>query len=243
MRDALRTLQEEVSRLSDHNRDLSNSNENNASEAEQRFAQLQAEANYAHQQWKQSSQQLVALQHQHGQLSSQMETVVRQEIEAAVADKNTEIAHLRARLEHASQQIEALASRTASNDAASEFLTIRDEDFFEDACYQLSQHVQQWVVRFSKFSDTRAARLTQHVRDEKTQMRLRKAILDGSNVDAHLADRIRRRDVFMSVVMGMIWEFVFTRYLFGMDRDQRQKLKNLERVLLEVGESTLGHRW
>ena len=29
----------------------------------------------------------------------------------------------------------------------------------------------------------------------------------------------------MSVVMAMVWEYVFTRYLFGMDRDQRKKLK------------------
>jgi hypothetical protein len=34
----------------------------------------------------------------------------------------------------------------------------------------------------------------------------------------------------------MIWEYVFTRYLFGMDREQRQKLKSLEKTLSEVGE-------
>jgi len=34
----------------------------------------------------------------------------------------------------------------------------------------------------------------------------------------------------------MIWEFVFTRYVFGMDREQRQKLKSLEKALGEVGE-------
>jgi len=43
--------------------------------------------------------------------------------------------------------------------------------------------------------------------------------------------------VFMSVVMTMIWEFVFTRYLFGMDREQRQKLKSIEKTLMEVGTS------
>ena len=47
----------------------------------------------------------------------------------------------------------------------------------------------------------------------------------------------------MSVVMTMIWEYVFTRYLFGMDRDQRQKLKQLEKNLSEVGSVSAVHQW
>jgi hypothetical protein len=69
------------------------------------------------------------------------------------------------------------------------------------------------------------------------------ALLDGSDADAYLSDRVRRRDVFMSVVMTMVWEYIFTRYLFGMDREQRQKLKSLEKQLGEVGPSRAVHRW
>jgi hypothetical protein len=47
----------------------------------------------------------------------------------------------------------------------------------------------------------------------------------------------------MSMTMAMIWEFVFTRYLFGMDREQRQKLKSLEKVLLEVGPAHAVRQW
>jgi len=45
------------------------------------------------------------------------------------------------------------------------------------------------------------------------------------------------------MTMTMIWEFVFTRYLFGMDREQRQKLKALERTLSEVGPQSAVHQW
>ena len=122
-------------------------------------------------------------------------------------------------------------------------MVVRDEDYFENACQQLCQHVQQWVLRFSKFSDTRVCRATSEVRDEKIVDRFDNAILDGSDVDLYLGDRVKRRDVFMSVVMTMIWEFVFTRYLFGMDRDQRQKLKQLEKNLMEVGPASAVHQW
>jgi hypothetical protein len=74
------------------------------------------------------------------------------------------------------------------------------------------------------------------VKDDRIETRLDDAILDGSDVDMLLADRIKRRDVFMSLVMSIIWEHVFTRYLFGMDQEQRQKLKSLQKTLTEVGE-------
>jgi hypothetical protein len=124
-----------------------------------------------------------------------------------------------------------------------EFLTVRDVDHFDHRCQQLCSHVQQWVLRFSKFSDMRACRLTSELNDEKIIDRLDNAILDGSDVDAYLGDRVRRRDIFMSMTMNMIWEFVFTRYLFGMDREQRQKLKSLEKQLSEVGPPQAVRQW
>ncbi|KAI9372193.1 hypothetical protein BJX61DRAFT_508310 [Aspergillus egyptiacus] len=122
-------------------------------------------------------------------------------------------------------------------------IAFRGEDYFEAACQKLCGHVQQWVLRFSKHSDHRRCRRLIDLQDEKTADRFDNAILDGSDTEAYLADRVRRRDVFMSVVMTMIWEFVFTRYLFGMDREQRQKLKSLEKQLFEVGPRNAVHRW
>jgi hypothetical protein len=173
-----------------------------------------------------------------------MEGIVRNEVQKSVQDKDREIAQLRTELKTAKEQIrEAQRQILESKANDSEFLTIRDEDYFDNACQQLCQHVQQWVLRFSKFSDMRACRLTTEINNDKVIDRLDNAILDGSNVDSYLADRIKRRDVFMSMTMTMVWEFVFTRYLFGMDREQRQKLKSLEKLLSEVGPSAAVHQW
>jgi archaellum component FlaC len=163
-----------------------------------------------------------------------------------VQDKDAEIAQLVAQLESTKDQIRELQQRILeqakpSDDA--DFLELHDIDYFDHRCQQLCAHVQQWVLRFSKFSDMRACRLTSELSDEKLIDRLDNAVLDGTNVDTYLNDRVRRRDIFMSMTMTMIWEFVFTRYLFGMDREQRQKLKQLEKQLLEVGPPHAVRQW
>ena len=173
----------------------------------------------------------------------------------AIAQKDAEIAHLRAQLDAQTAQIAALqeqinnqesVSRSpepSSSGASDDFLDLHDVDYFDQRLSQLCAHVQQWVLRFSKFSDMRHCRLTSEINDEKLIDRLDNAVLDGSDVDLYLADRVRRRDVFMSMVMTMIYEFVFTRFLFGMDRDQRQRLKYLEKQLAENGPVHAVRQW
>jgi hypothetical protein len=173
-----------------------------------------------------------------------MEAIVRNKVQSAVHDKDREIAQLRAELDAAKEQIREMQRQILASKANEiDFLTVRDEDYFDNACQSLCQHVQQWVLRFSKFSDMRACRLSSEINNDKTIDRLDNAILDGSDVDHYLADRIKRRDVFMSMTMNMVWEFIFTRYLFGMDREQRQKLKSLEKTLSEVGPAAAVHHW
>ncbi|KAG8352336.1 hypothetical protein FVEN_g9488 [Fusarium venenatum] len=87
------------------------------------------------------------------------------------------------------------------------------------------------------------AQLTVGINDEKTVDRLDSVMLDGTDVDVYLSDRLRRRDVFTSMIMNMIWEFIFTRYLFGVDREMRQKLKNLEKLLTEAGPPQAVRKW
>jgi hypothetical protein len=163
----------------------------------------------------------------------------------AVKDKDVEIAQLRGELEASTAQIRELQQQILEQSRSddSDFLNRRDIDYFDHRCQQLCAHVQQWVLRFSKFSDMRACRLTSEFSDEKLIDRLDNAVLDGSNVDTYLNDRVRRRDIFMSMTMTMIWEFVFTRYLFGMDREQRQKLKQLEKQLIDVGPPHAVRQW
>ncbi|KAJ5730305.1 uncharacterized protein N7483_004813 [Penicillium malachiteum] len=189
-----------------------------------------------------STRELDVLRSQHNDLSTQMDDRVRQQIESALAQKDTELRRLREELEEARDKVKELQQQIAAsvNDNA---LVFRDEDYFDAACQKLCGHVQQWVLRFSKHSDHRRCRALSELHDEKIADRFDNALLDGSDADAFLGDRVRRRDVFMSVVMTMVWEYIFTRYLFGMDREQRQKLKSLEKQLGEVGPRRAVHRW
>jgi len=189
-----------------------------------------------------STRELASLRSQHDDLSSNIDGRVRQEIEAALAQKDAELRRLREELEEARDKVKELQQQIAAS-VTDNVLVFRDEDYFDAACQKLCGHVQQWVLRFSKHSDHRRCRALSELQDEKIADRFDNALLDGSDADAYLADRVRRRDVFMSVVMTMIWEYIFTRYLFGMDREQRQKLKSLEKQLGEVGPRRAVHRW
>ncbi|KAI0020171.1 hypothetical protein F4780DRAFT_770824 [Xylariomycetidae sp. FL0641] len=203
----------------------------------------------------QSANNLLALQHndKYGQLESRHASASKEldELRGArgqytqtLQDKDAEIQELRDQLKATKEQIREMQRQIlATKPPDAEFLRLKDEDHFEHRCQQLCTHVQQWVLRFSKFSDMRACRLTSEINDEKTIDRLDNSVLDGTDVDDYLSDRVRRRDVFMSMTMNMIWEFVFTRYLFGMDREQRQKLKSLEKLLTEVGPPQAVRQW
>jgi myosin heavy subunit len=203
----------------------------------------------------QSANSLLAVQHneKYSRLESQHTTAAREleehrgargQYTQTLQQKDAEIQELRNQLEATKEQIREMQKQIlAAKPPDAEFLRLRDEDHFDHRCQQLCSHVQQWVLRFSKFSDMRACRLTSEINDEKIIDRLDNTVLDGSDVDDYLSDRVRRRDIFMSMTMNMVWEFVFTRYLFGMDREQRQKLKSLEKLLTEVGPPQAVRQW
>lgn len=184
----------------------------------------------------QQSQELEQLKLQHKELISGMEDIIRGKITLATADCDAENERLRGELHAATEQIKTPQRQILMDNPADSPLMVRDEDYFNSACQQLYQHVHQWVLRFSEVSITKGCWLSSEIYNEKITDRLDIVILDGSDVDIHLNDRVKRQDVFMSVVMAMIWEHVFTRYLFGMDRAQRLELKGLENILHEVGE-------
>ncbi|KAL2429106.1 Leashin [Exophiala dermatitidis] len=232
----------EIARLKDELASLVVAHEALKHEHEQSLSGLRQEYEDVQRQWEESTTALEALRSRHAELSAGMESIVRHEIDTALADKNAEISRLREDLEAARDQIRELQAQVLEN-GADDVIVFHDEDYFDAACQKLCQQVQGWVLRFSKYSDLKRCRTTNEVRDEKVVDRFDNAILDGSDVDDYLADRVKRRDVFMSVVMTMIWEYVFTRYLFGMDREQRQKLKQLEKNLAEVGPTSAVHQW
>lgn len=236
-------LQSQVSRLTEINEDLTGTRGGLELEYQQRYSQLEADHTRTHQQWQQSTLELNELKHQHAQVSTGMEEIVRHEISVAVEEKNLELQKLRDELEDAKEQVRALQQQILASRSSENFIIERDEDYFDSQCQELCGHVQQWVLRFSKFSDSRACYLANEIEDEKVTDRFENAVLDGSDVDDYLRDRVKRRDVFMSVVMSLVWEYIFTRYLFGMDREQRQKLKALEKTLAEVGPATAVNKW
>ncbi|KAI9738777.1 MAG: hypothetical protein M1834_008284 [Cirrosporium novae-zelandiae] len=242
MRKTLESLRKEVTRLKEVNEDLNTTNASLKSGNDRTLGELKVEGTHAEQKWQKATQELEDLRVQHNKLSSGMEEIVRHEISVALEAKESELRLLRNELEIAKEQIHTLQAQILAqkND---DILVIRNEDYFESACTKLCQHVQQWVLRFSKFSDNRKCKLLSEIGDEKVADRFDNAILDGSDVDSYLSDRVKRRDVFMSVAMSMVWEYIFTRYLFGMDREQRQKLKSLEKNLTEVGPITAVHKW
>jgi hypothetical protein len=232
----------EIARLKQEVASLVATHESLKKEHEQSLLHLQQEHHQALSQWQDSSRELETLRSRHAELSTGMESIVRHEIDSALAEKNAEIQRLHGDLEVAREKIRALQSQILER-PVDDVVAFHDEDYFEQACQKLCQQVQGWVLRFSKFSDLKLCRTTSEVREEKIVDKFDNAILDGSDVDVYLADRVKRRDVFMSVVMTMIWEYVFTRYLFGMDREQRQKLKQLEKNLGEVGPASAVHQW
>ncbi|KAJ5552749.1 hypothetical protein N7494_002127 [Penicillium frequentans] len=225
-------LQKETTRLTQENEGLTASN----------AALAAAHAAEVSNVRESSTRELDVLRSQHNDLSSQVDERVRQEIESALAQKDAELRRLREDLEVARDKVKELQQQISAS-VHDNALVFRDEEFFDAACQKLCGHVQQWVLRFSKHSDHRRCRALSELHDEKIADRFDNALLDGSDADTLLSDRVRRRDVFMSVVMTMVWEYIFTRYLFGMDREQRQKLKSLEKQLAEVGPRRAVHRW
>ncbi|KAI9734107.1 MAG: hypothetical protein M1818_007045 [Claussenomyces sp. TS43310] len=237
LKQTLDWLHREVTRLKEVNDGLTSANITLGNQHNERYGMLET-------QHFQTQRDLQDARDAHSNLSAGMESIVRNEVANATASKDQEIIQLQRELESAREQIRSMQLQILeAKSGDSEFLMIRDVDYFDTACQNLCQHVQQWVLRFSKFSDMRACRLTSEINNDKIIDRLDNAVLDGSDVDVYLADRVKRRDIFMSMTMTMIWEFVFTRYLFGMDREQRQKLKSLEKTLSEVGPPSAVHQW
>jgi len=124
-----------------------------------------------------------------------------------------------------------------------DLLVFRDMDYFEMRCHRLCAYIRQWVLRFSDASGTRACQPTSEIVDKNIISRLSKTVLDGSDVDYHLQDPVRRRFVFRSLIINMLWEFVFSEYLFGVDRDQSQNLQSLQAALSEVGPPRVVRQW
>lgn len=232
LRNSVDWLQKEVLRLTEENERLAVTNADLAAAHGEELKTVR----------ESSAHELDKLRSENEKLSTGMNDIVRREVDAALSQKNSELRRLREQLETTREKVRELQQQIASS-LHDNVLAFRDQEYFEAACQKLCGHVQQWVLRFSKHSDHRRCRRLSDLHDEKLADRFDNTILDGTDVEIYLADRVLRRNVFMSVVMTLLWEYIFTRYLFGMDREQRQKLKALEKQLSEVGPRSAVLRW
>ncbi|KAI9892970.1 MAG: hypothetical protein M1814_000854 [Vezdaea aestivalis] len=231
LKSTLEWLQNEVTRLNDANETLAATNTALAATHNERYDALQTSHDEKH-------EQLVVTSRELGQVATG-----RESIEAAMEQKDQELERLREELDNAQAQIRELQRQILASQPSDDLLVVRDEDYFDHSFQTLCTNVQQWVMRFSKFSDMERARLLNEIKEDWIAELFDNAVIDGSEVDDYLDDRKKRRDVFMSVVMSMIAEHVFTRYLFGMDREQRHKLKSLQTILSEVGPQSAVNKW
>ena len=184
----------------------------------------------------------LAVQARDSQLSVQHRADVEEQLDALRVEKTHEAESLRRELDNAKEQIRKLQEQILAS-KSSEDLVERDEDYFDSQCQELFKHLTSWVTRFSKLSDTQRCYLASEMRNEAHRDLFEDSMLDGSEVDDYLQDRHRRRDIFMSVTMSLMFKHIFTRYLFGMDREHRQKLKALDLTLQEVGPPSAVHKW
>ncbi|KAI9781836.1 MAG: hypothetical protein M1839_005628 [Geoglossum umbratile] len=240
LKETLQRIQQEVARLSQVNASIAALNASLTAQVEN-ATRNQSDA--PRRQLEERTAQLENLRQQHDELTSGMEAIVRHEISVALEEKNVQLQRLNGELLSAKEKVKALQRQIMESKSSENFLVTRDEDYFETACQTLCQHVKEWVLRFSKFSDNKQCRPLDDVEDDKIRDRVDNTTLDDTDVDYYLNDRVKRRDIFMSVVMIMVWEYIFTRYLFGMDREQRQKLKALEKTLADVGPQAAVHQW
>src|SRR4051812_4512728 len=111
-------LQNEVTRLTEVNDGLTSANITLGNQHNDRYGVLES-------QHVQTTRELQEMRDSHNSLSAGMEGIIKNEVQAAVQDKDREIAQLRAELEAAKEQIREMQRQILSSKANDdEFLTV-----------------------------------------------------------------------------------------------------------------------
>ncbi|RAK89626.1 hypothetical protein BO79DRAFT_227827 [Aspergillus costaricaensis CBS 115574] len=131
----------------------------------------------------------------------------------------------------------------AAGELPSTPLVLYKGNHFHDSLDMLFRVCFDWVSDFLEPFSFVLCRSLGNLHPANNRDRIRDAILNGSDVDALLADPIHRQNIFMSVTMTMIWEFIFTRYLFGLERPIRSGIKRLEKELGQTLPQETVNRW
>lgn len=202
------------------------------------------------QKYEHKRDQLVSLSKEHSELQKQfselqaaMDAMAQDDVLENLNAKSVEVEKLRAELNKAKETIRQLqAKRTSANSMPTYYLETKEDSYFASACYDLFDAVQHWCNKFSRLSDKDCLSLSK-MKDEEIRDRVETVTLDDSGVRRLLRDRTRRRDVLMAVIVRIILDRIFNKYLFGLDMEERTKLRNIEKQLSENGPEIAVSHW
>lgn len=172
------------------------------------------------------------------EISSNASNILTREIQ----QKDAELALLRSQLQKAREEVRGLERKVMARQS-NRYLDIKDPSHFSASTEALFQEAQRWCEEFSRASAGRRCNPVHRIPDETVKDRIESVMLDDRGVRRMLKDESRRHTVLTAILMRLILEFVFTRYLFGLDPEERQKLLQLESMLAEVGATTAVNQW
>ncbi|KAF8544666.1 hypothetical protein BDD12DRAFT_723005, partial [Trichophaea hybrida] len=230
--------QEEAERLSKTNESLSKTNSSLQAAYKLKYGNLATR-------YERKQEAHVQLSREHSELQAQFSKIqggAENAIHAEIEKKDTELALLRAELQKAREEVKSLERKVMARQS-NRYLDIKDFAHFAASANVLFVDVQKWCDAFSMFSAGKRCVHVHRVTDDAVKERFENVMLDDRGVRRMLKDESRRPQPLVAIMMRLIWEFVFTRYLFGLEVEERQKLLSLERTLAEVGAPGAVHQW
>ncbi|RPB00686.1 hypothetical protein L873DRAFT_1834987 [Choiromyces venosus 120613-1] len=178
------------------------------------------------------------LQRNFTEMQSGMESIIRTEL----SEKDAELERLRVELDRAREEVRKLQGKVSARQT-NQYIDSKDMAYFNSSCKNIFQSVRIFCKQFSSFSTGKKCIHVHRITDETIRDRVEAVMLDDRGVRRMLKEEKRRPEVFMAIIMRMVWELVFTRYLFGLEAEERRKLLSLEKILTDVGAPAAVHQW
>ena len=220
----------EVTRLSQTNDSLSQTNTSLSTSYKLSYAALTAKYDKKQEAMLKLSREHSELQRNFTEMQAGMESIIRTEL----SEKDTELERLRVELERAREEVRKLQNKVSARQT-NKYIDTKDIAYFNSSCKNIFQSVKIFCKQFSSFSTGKKCVHVHRIKDETARDRVEAVMLDDRGVRRMLKEEKRRPEVFMAIVMRMVWELVFTRYLFGLEAEERRKLLSLEKILTDVG--------
>lgn len=220
----------EVQRLSQANSSLNKTNTSLSTSYKFSYGALAGKYERKREQLATLSKEHTELQASFADVQATMENVIRNQLK----EKDSELERLRDELTKAREEVRKLQQQVTTRQD-NKYLDTKDLHHFSSSCQQLYSSLKIWCNQFSSFSIGKKCVHVHRLEDEAVRDRVEHVMLDDRGVRRMLKDENKRSEVFMAITIRMIWEHVFTRYLFGLEVDERKKLISLETTLAEVG--------